>query len=92
MMRKAPTFTTTVYLYRGPAEREIEIEATYTFGADGFVQLVEAIDRTEGRNLTREEWDCAYDRVAAGAGETYAEWMAEYGEYLRDGQLDREAV
>jgi hypothetical protein len=91
-MSTRPTITQTVYITRGRNEREIEVEARFTFDADGFVELVEAIDRSEGRELTGEEWNCAYDRVASGAGETYAEWMAEYGEYLRDCQLDREAA
>lgn len=89
----APTFYFTTYLTRGRYEREIEVDAEYTF-EDGEVVLLDAIDRTDGGRIDNDaEWDAIYDAACDRSQEDYAEWLAGYGEYLRDCQLDaREAA
>lgn len=86
-----PTFTFTTYITRGHMEREIEVEATYTFDGEEVV-LTDATDKTEGRELTDWEWESVSDRACECADEDYAEWLAEYGEYLRDQSDDRKAA
>lgn len=83
----APNFTTTFYLSRGRMEREIEVEVDYTF--DGVnLDVTECRDLTEGGGLYPGEWDYAEDAANAVCEAAYAEWMAEYGEYLRDQRED----
>lgn len=86
-----PTFQTTAYLSRGRMEREIEVEVTYTF--DGVnLEVTDARDLTEGRELSDHEWDCCYDEANAVCESAYSEWLADYGEYLRDAAMDRRAA
>jgi len=68
-----PTFKTTTYLTRGPMEREIEVEVTYTF--DGLsLNVTDANDLTQGFVLTRWELESCYDAAAADCDAAYAEW------------------
>ncbi|CAB5162623.1 hypothetical protein UFOVP152_40 [uncultured Caudovirales phage] len=86
-----PTFFFTTFITRGAAEREIEVEAEYTI-ADGEVELTKAVDLTEGLDLTDWEYESLYDAACEDSIDAYAEWQAEYGEYLRDQQIDRRAA
>jgi hypothetical protein len=71
-----PTFTTTFYLTRGPMEREIEVEVTYTF--DGLsLDVIVARDLTQDFVLTRWEMESAYDAAAAECDASYAEWARD---------------
>lgn len=84
---KAPTFTTTTFLTRGQMEREIEVEIDYTF--DGVeLDVTDARDLTEGRDLTDWEWSSCEDAASAVCEQAYSEWLADYGEYLRDQRED----
>lgn len=71
-----PTFTTTAYLSRGRMEREIEVEVTYTF--DGVnLEVTDARDLTEGRELSGYEWDCCHDEAAKDCDAAYADWARD---------------
>jgi hypothetical protein len=91
-MQTLQTFHFTTYLSRGRMEREIEVEAEYTFDGSDY-ELVSAKDVTEGHELSDAEWDRVCDDVALVCEQAYAERMedelAEYGEYLRDRAMDR---
>lgn len=90
-MANAPTFTTTTFLTRGHMEREIEVEIEYTF--DGkHLEVTDARDLTEGRELTDWEWESCYDDAATVCEQAYSEWLADRGEYLRDAAMDRRAA
>lgn len=82
-----PTFTTTTFLTRGHMEREIEVEIEYTFDGKN-LEVVDARDLTEGRELTDWEWESCQDAVAGVCDEAFAEWQADRGEYLRDQRED----
>lgn len=84
----APTFTTTTFLTRGHMEREIEVEIEYTFDGE-HLEVVDARDLTEGRELTDWEWESCEDAAGEVCEKAYAEWLADYGEYLRDAADDR---
>lgn len=82
-----PSFSTTTYLSRGRMEREIEVSIDYTFnGVD--LNVTDARDLTEGRELTDHEWDCCTDAANADCEQAFAEWQADRGEYLRDQRED----
>lgn len=86
-----PNFYLTTYLSRGRMEREITVEVEYTF--DGVnLDIVSAFDRTEGRELSDYEWSSVEDAVQCNCERAYTEWMADYGEYLRDQAEDRRAA
>jgi len=71
-----PTFKTTTYLTRGPMEREIEVEVTYTF--DGLsLDVIDARDLTQGYDLTDWEHESAYDAAAVDCDAAYAEWARD---------------
>jgi len=82
-----PSFTTTTFLSRGHMEREIEVVISYTFDGVEFV-VTEARDLTEGRELTDWEWESCEDAANAVCEEAFDEWLADYGEYLRDQRED----
>lgn len=89
----APTFYFTTYLTRGRYEREIEVEAEYTIEYHE-VTLLEARDLTDGGHIESDyEWDSVYCAACDRAEEDYAEWLADYGEYLNDlRDYEREAA
>ena len=89
---KAPEFTFTTYLTRGQSEREIEVEATYSFDGDE-VRLLTAYDRTCGGELHNlYEIDSVYDAACERAGSDYAEWQADYEQFIADVRAERLAA
>lgn len=86
-----PTFTTTTFLTRGSMEREIEVEIDYTFDGEN-LEVTDARDLTEGRELTDWEWASCEDDAATVCEQAFAEWQADYGDYLHEARLDREAA
>lgn len=78
------TFTFDADLTRG--NREIEVQATYEINrTDGSVRVID-VDRDD---ITEAEFERLDDIAADRADEDYAEWLADYGEYLRDSREDR---
>ncbi len=89
----APTFKTTTYLTRGKSEREIEVEATYTFDGDRDVQLIDARNVTDGGWIENiHELDSVDAACCADAPQAYAEWLAEAADLLGDLLADRKAA
>ena len=84
------TFSFTTCTYRGRNEREFDWEVEYTF--DGDEVRVTSAKCAKATNPTDEEWNRFDDEAANRADQDYADWLADYGEYLRDQQLDREAA
>lgn len=89
-------FNFTSYLYRGPTEREYEVEVTYsvTPGAparlygdypqpadDGEVELLSITGDLEWAELTEAEVDRLYDEACDRADSDLAEHFAEAEEY-----------
>lgn len=82
-IKTKPTFSFTHCVDRGGWEFEVEVE--YSFDGD----TAELVGVT-GPYLTGCEMDHLIDHMNERAREDYAEWAAEYGEYLRDARIDRE--
>jgi hypothetical protein len=94
-MARTAHLTATVMIewqdYRGN-DRECEVEVGYTYDGDdlnigkcNYLGSVETIGDDELDELI-------YEAVADLADDAYAEWQAEYGEYLRDAAEDRKAA
>jgi len=89
--RMTAVLSFSTFLTRGQAEREIEVDVSYTFDGADFTILT-ARDLTEGRELSDWEWEAIEGQTAEVCDAAYAEWMADYGEYLRDADSDRRAA
>ena len=87
------TFSFTSYVYRGPCEREYEVEVTYSvtpgspailYGPcpqpadDGEVEIISATCEVD---LTEEDYDRFYDDACDRADDDLAEYHAEAAEY-----------
>jgi hypothetical protein len=93
MAKTSKLFTTVTicWIDRRGTERDCDVEVGYTFdGEDMNVASSRAIgyDHDDIPDFDELVWQATNKR----ADEAYAEWQAEYGEYLRDQQIDREAA
>lgn len=98
MAKTAHLFTTVTidYVTRAGYEREIEIEVDYeTDGEDIRITKTSWL----GEVIGADEYDieeAMREAVWEQMPEAYAEWLADYGDYLyeqaRDRQMDREAA
>ena len=93
MAKTAKLFTTvTIYwIDRRGALRDVDVEVDYTF--DGEILSITGsrtlgVDADDSPDFDELVWQATNER----ADDAYAEWQAEYGEYLRDQQIDREAA
>lgn len=102
-----PKFSFTTYLYRGPTEREYEVEVTYSVtpfvpavlygdcpqpAEGGEVELQSITGQLEWAELTEVEVDRLYDEACDRADSDLVEWHAEAEEYRAEMRReDREA-
>lgn len=73
-------------------ERECEVEVDYTYDGEvlkiGKCSFLGNTDSADDDDLENQIWE-AVEQVC---DEAYAEWLADYGEYLRDAAEDRRAA
>lgn len=96
-----PTFHFITYVYRGPTEREHEVEVTYSVtpgraaclygdyphpAEPDEIEIVSA--NADGVELYDHEWDSIYDEACDRADQDMAEYHADAAEYLRDLRSD----
>ena len=90
-MTKAPTFHTTVNIEYTDAcgrDHECEVEVTYTYDGADDLRIVKCVgDCFNGWDESIVE-DLIYDAVCDVCGEEYADWEADFGEYLNDQRED----
>ena len=70
-------------------ERDAEVEVDYTYDGEtikiGKLHIVGNTDSMDDDDLDNQVWE----GVEAVCDEAYAEWLAEYGEWLSDQAQDR---
>ena len=84
-----PTFTFTTSITKGRRETEHDVEVTYSADRKGQVEIIDAKCPV---HLTDEDFDHLTDIAADRANDDYAEWLADYGEYLHEQVRDRRAA
>ena len=93
MAKQANLFTTVVLNYEDHRgyERETQVEVDYTFDGDELTivktHCLDAWDDSAG-----DFFDMVYEAVEEEASEAYAEYMADYGEWLYEQDMDRRAA
>lgn len=96
-----PTFHFTTYVYRGPTEREHEVEVTYSVtpgraaclygdyphpAEPDEIEIVSAV--ADGVELYDEEWDRIHDEACDRAERDMAEYREEAAEYRAELRRD----
>lgn len=87
--------STTVVIYwttHQGYERDCEVEVDYLYDGDEAQILSSTIIGSCGIADTDSFDEQLYEAVEAVAPEQYAEWLADYGEYLRDCREDARAA
>lgn len=81
--------TVTVYWTDRNHERDCEVEVDYTY--DGETLTIKKSLALGDTDSCDDDWydEQIWEGVGEIADEAYAEWLAEYGEYLRDADNDR---
>lgn len=81
--------TVNVYWCDRHWERDAEVEVDYTYDGEtikiGKLHIVGNTDSMDDDDLDNQVWE----GVEAVCDEAYAEWLAEYGEWLSDQAQDR---
>ncbi len=84
-----PTFTFTTSITKGRNDTEYDVEVTYSAERKGPVEIIDAKCPV---HLTDEDFDHLTDIAADRANDDYAEWLADYGDYLHEQRRDRAAM
>lgn len=82
------TFMFQTSIFRGKTEREYDVEVTYEADRHG----CRVIDAKCDVDLTDDDFDGFEDQAVARADDDYAEWLADYGDYLHEQARDRAAM
>lgn len=94
-MRPTATLSATVLIAfedRRGNDCDCEVNVTYKYDGAGELQIMSS-EPLSPCNISDWELDeLIYEAALDHAIDAYPEWLAEYGEYLRDNRRDRELV
>ena len=93
MALKANLFTTVILNYEDHRgyERETQVEVDYTFDGEE-LNIVKTHCLDDWDDSAGDFFDLVFEAVEEEAAEAYAEWRADYGEWLYEQAQDREAA
>lgn len=83
-----PILTFTTSICKGRYETEYDVEVSYSVERNGPVEIV---DWTCAADLNDADLDWLTDIAADRANDDYADWLADYGDYLHEQARDRAA-